>query len=105
MQRALNMLGLCARAGRVKSGLESVEQTVKAGKAYLALVDAGASDGSQKVIADACKYASIKWLILPEGALGRAIGRQGRMAVAIMDKGFADKISELMDQQRDCGGA
>ena len=105
MQRALNLLGLCARAGRLKSGIEVVEQTIKAGKAYLALVDADVSEGSRKVIDDACKYANIHWRMLPEGALGQAIGRPGRMAVVITDKGFADRISELMDQQRDCGGA
>lgn len=96
MERALGMLGLCARAGQLKSGASMCEQAIKRGGAQLLLMDAGASDRSKKDLKDACAYASVPMIELPEGALGRAIGKDGRMATCVMDKGFADRISALL---------
>ena len=97
MQRALNMIGLCARARRMKSGLDMSEQAIKRGEVALALVDDGASDGAKKTISDACIYKGVAMRILPSGTLGAAIGKPGRMAVVIMDRGFADRIAALID--------
>ena len=56
MQSALNLLGLCKRAGRLVSGISAVELALKKGEAKLVLLDAGASDNSKKNVADACAY-------------------------------------------------
>lgn len=105
LTKALSMLGLCTRAGAVKTGVDMCETQIKHGGAHLALVDEGASAGSKKAISDACAYIGVEMRELPAGAMGAAIGRPGRMACVVLDKGFAERISELLDQQRDCGGA
>lgn len=98
MQRALNLLGLCARAGRLKSGLDGCEQAVKRQGAKLCLVDEGASPLSKKAMMDACNFAGASLGVLPRGELGRAIGKPGRMAVAITDEGFASRLIQLLSQ-------
>ncbi len=96
--RALNMLGLCARSGGLVSGEAAVEQAVKRGGAKLALVDAGASARSKKAMRDACAFAGAALFEAPAGAIGQAVGRAGRMAVAVTDARFAGRIAQLCVQ-------
>lgn len=103
MQSALNLLGLCARAGRLKSGLDGCEQAVKRQGARLCLVDAGASGPSMKAMEDACRFAGARLYVLPAGALGHAIGKPGRMAAAVTDEGFATRLAQLLDGAREHG--
>ena len=92
MNRALSMLGLCARAGKLLSGEKAVVNAVRTGAAYLVLLDEAASANAEKAIADACSYYEIPLLRTEANALGDAIGKSGRMAVAVTDAGFAQSI-------------
>ena len=96
MEKALGMLGLAARAGKLKSGAAMCEQAIKRGGAELLLVDGGASDRAKKDLGDACAYAGVQMKQLPEGVLGRSIGKEGRMAVCVMDAGFAKRSEALL---------
>ena len=95
MNRALNMLGLCARAGKLISGEKACLQSIRNGGAYAVLLDASAAKNAVKSITDACTYHEVKLIIAPEDALGDAIGKPGRMVVAVTDPGFARRIIEL----------
>gem|GEM_PF-4130623 len=46
--KALSMLGLAARAGRIVSGEFTVEKEVKSGRAYLVLIAEDASENTRK---------------------------------------------------------
>ncbi len=92
----LNLLGLCARAGRLKSGLEGCEQAVKRQGAPLCLVDEGISPSSRKAMEDACRFAGAKLFTLPQGSLGHAIGKPGRMVAAVTDPGFAARLIQML---------
>ncbi len=95
MSPLANFLGLCARAGALKTGEAVCEQLAKSGGARLILVDAGASERSKKAMRDACAYAGIRLIELLPGELGQAVGKPGRMAAAVTDRGFADKLIQL----------
>jgi len=95
VNRALNMLGLCARAGKLISGEKACLQSIRSGGAYAVLLDASAAKNAVKSITDACTYHEVKLIIAPEDALGDAIGKPGRMVVAVTDQGFAKRIIEL----------
>jgi ribosomal protein L7Ae-like RNA K-turn-binding protein len=95
MNKLSNFLGLCARAGALKTGEDACERLVKSGGAWLLLIDGGASQRAQKAMRDACQYAGVPLMALEPGSLGRAIGKPGRMAAAITQKGFADKLIQL----------
>lgn len=97
MQSALNLLGLCKRAGRLQSGVPAVELALRKGEAKLVLLDRGASDNTQKSVADACAFRGVTLRVLPPGVLGAAIGRPGHMAAAVTDRGFSDKLNQLID--------
>ena len=95
MNRALNMLGLCARAGKLISGEKACLQSIRNGGAYVVLLDASAAKNAVKSITDACTYREVPLVRTPEDELGNAIGKPGRMVVAVTDPGFAKRIIEL----------
>ena len=95
-QKIRGLIGLCMRAGKIKTGTDIVEQTVKRGGAHLALVDAGMAPRGRKAIADACAYVNCPIAVVPEDMLGDAIGKPGRMAACITDAGFAEKLKTYL---------
>lgn len=97
MKRALNMLGLCMRAGRLVSGEKACIQAIRSGSACAVLLDAAAAKNAVKAVRDACAFREVPLLTVPAHALGDAIGKPGRMVVAITDPSFADRILKLAE--------
>lgn len=91
--RLFSALGLCARAGRLVTGEDSCERMIRAGKAAIVLIEAQASENTRKKFANACKYYRIPCYLVPEGA-DRAIGKEGRKSMAVMDAHFAKMIQQ-----------
>ena len=96
MQRVRGLLGICQRAGMIKTGEETVEMAIKRGGAIIALIDTSMSARGKKGIKDACEYAHLRMFELPEDLLGDAIGKPGRMAACITDANMAKKLSEYL---------
>ena len=96
MTGAMGMLGLCARAGKLVSGEEMCVKAIRKGTVQLAIIDKGASANAKKAMGDACRSADVKLLTMPEGQLGQAIGKPGRMAAAIRDAGFAERLIQYL---------
>lgn len=97
--RFYGMLGLAAKAGKVKSGEFSSEQSIKAHKARLCIIAADASDNTRKHFCDMCSYRDIPIYIAQtdKTALGHIIGRGPRTSVVIEDEGFAVSMIGLID--------
>ena len=95
--KALGLLGLCARAGKVLSGEPAAEQAVKRKNAYLVLIDEEASGNAKKALSDACACYGAPLRTLPTGCLGQAIGKPGRMAAAITDQTLAKRLIERIE--------
>lgn len=97
--RALGMLGLCARAGKLVTGEKAVTQAIRAGACHVALLDGGVAKNGEKAVSQACETCGVPLLRTEAGALGSAIGKPGRMAVAVTDAGMAKRIIELCGQE------
>lgn len=95
------ILGLCQRAGKIQLGTDMALLSVKGGKAFLALLDEGASENTAKKAADACSFYHVPLVQLPEGLLDSACGRDGRMLGAVCDAGFAAKITSICAEQQE----
>jgi len=93
------MLGLAQRAGRMQSGSDMAIQTIRAGKAKLALLDEGASGNAEKRLQDACEYYSVPMYRLPRDLLSVSCGRSGRVMAVLTDQGFADKVKQLITEE------
>ena len=97
--QVINFLGLCMRAGRIISGQEACVDLIRSGECALALMDASASDNTRKRISDACHSHNVPLYEMAEGALGHAIGKNGRMMVALKMDGMAQKLLNLLKDQ------
>lgn len=69
MNRALSMLGLCARAGKLVSGEKACLQLIRGGGAFAVLIDASAAKNAVKSITDACAHHQVTLLTAPENEL------------------------------------
>ena len=95
--RVISFLGLCMRAGRIISGQEACVDLVRQNEAALVLMDAGASDNTRKRLTDACHSHGAPLYELSDGALGQAIGKKGRMVVALKNDGMAQKLLTALE--------
>ena len=98
--QVINFLGLCMRAGRITSGQEACVDLARQEQAALVLMDAGASENTRKRIADACHSHRVPLYELSEGTLGHAIGKKGRMVVALKADGMAQKLLTLLQDEQ-----
>lgn len=95
MNRSLSMIGLCMKAGKLKSGEFSVEQSVKSGDSYLVIIAENASDNTKKKFTNMCKYRELPYHIgFTKEELGRAIGKEIRATVSVNDENFAQSIQK-----------
>ena len=96
-QKALNMLGLAKRAGKVESGEFSTERAVRFGKAKLVLVAGDASDNTKKNFSSLCAYYKVPIRIFAtKDALGHAIGQEMRASTAVTDENFARALEKML---------
>ena len=93
--RLSGLLGLCQRAGKLQSGADLALKAIRGGSCRLALLDADAAPGTVKKITDACIYYRVPLITLPADLLSSACGREGRMAAAVLDPGFAEAMKPL----------
>ncbi len=102
-ERALGLMGLAVRAGKVVFGTPMVCDAMRAGKKLHLVVEAcDTSDNTHKRIADRSAYYGIKHMRVnvKTGELAHALGKSGDLAtVAITDEGMANAIVKLLDNQ------
>lgn len=91
--KVLSVIGLVARAGRVKSGEFSTEKEVKSGNASLVIVAEDASDNTKKKFRDMCNFYDVPIEIFAtKEELGHWTGKEYRASICILDEGFAKSI-------------
>ncbi|MDQ0217037.1 YlxQ family RNA-binding protein [Peribacillus cavernae] len=94
----MSLLGLANRARKLISGEELVIKEIRSGKAKLVLLACDASSNTEKKISDKCKFFKVPVKrVENRSLLGRAIGKEERVVVAVLDEGFARKLQTLLD--------
>jgi ribosomal protein L7Ae-like RNA K-turn-binding protein len=96
-ERALSLLGLCKRAGKLAAGEAQVLEALNDHKARLILVVEDSSPHVLRKIKAACGD-QIPVLSIPatRGELGQALGWESCVAAAVQDMGFAVKLADLL---------
>lgn len=99
MDKALAMIGLSMKAGKLVSGEFSVETGLKQGDVKLVVIAEDASENTKKKFRNMTAYRNIPYVEYKDkGTLGRCIGKEYRASIGICDDGFAKSILEkLMD--------
>ena len=95
-QKALNMLGLAMRAGKLITGEELTIKEIRSERAKLVFVASDAGKNTRKKVLDKSSYYEIPVFdCFTAEELMMAIGKP-RMVIGILDKGFAGRIEELI---------
>lgn len=104
--KVYSMFGLAQRAGKLVSGDDICEMTIKTNKCCLVIVSQDASDRTKKKFKDMCSHRNIKLLEYGEKErIGDHIGKESRSVIAIKDENFARKIEELIiEKMKQSGG-
>jgi ribosomal protein L7Ae-like RNA K-turn-binding protein len=94
----MSLLGLANRARKIISGEELSVKEIRSGKAKLILLSADASVNTTKKITDKCHSYEVPYKVVEDRfLLGKAIGKEARVVVAVLDDGFAKKLVTLLD--------
>ena len=97
-RQTLSLLSLCQRAGKMKTGEDTVEKAIQKKEAKLVIIPEDASDNTKKKFTNSAVYYELPLAeIGTKEELGRAIGAEMRSIIAITEKGFAKKLKELAD--------
>lgn len=102
--KALSLVGLAMRAGKIVSGEERVILAIRKQQLRLVILSTDSSANTMKKVIDKCTYYQMPYLLAPSrDELGRAIGKEQRVVVGVTDAGFATKIIEesKKDEHRD----
>lgn len=104
--RFYSFLGLAMKARKIVSGEDTCERMIKSGKVVLLIIAADASDNTKKNFINMCLYRKVECKLYGEkNLLGRYIGKELRSVVAVLDRGFANRLSELMaEEEMNFGG-
>ena len=100
--KLFNSIGLCRRAGKCQSGEFAAERAVKAGKAKLVLLEEAASLNTRERFSSLCAGRNIPLKLVPQ--VGRAIGREGHVVMAVTDIQFANMILGAWASETEVGG-
>lgn len=98
-QAILQLLGLATRARKITTGEELVVKDIRSNKAKIVLLSTDASHNTSKKIKDKCKSYNVELHEFGDRYdLGHATGKEARVALAIIDAGFAKKLSGLLNE-------
>ena len=101
MDRVLSMLGIAAKSGNVVSGEFSTEKAVKSGNAFLVIVSDEASENTKKHFVDMTTFYEVPiYFYGDKESLGRAIGKEFRASLAIVDENLAKAVENKILQNK-----
>ena len=87
------MLGLAARGRNVVSGELQTLDAIKDGSAMLVIVAEDASENTRKLFTDKCSFYQVPIKLYgTREELGRAIGKDMRSSLAVVNAGLAKSI-------------
>lgn len=86
------------KSGNLVSGEFMTEKAVKEGRAQLVIVADDASANTKKMFTNMCTFYKVPMCCLGnKEQLGRAIGKEFRASMAILDQGFAKSVQKQLE--------
>jgi len=93
----LNIIGLAYRARKCSLGEDIIVNDIRQKRAQLVLLANDTGKQTKKKITDKCRTYNVPFRIVDDrSTLSNAIGKTQRVAIAILDAGFAAKIKSLL---------
>ena len=99
-RQTLSLLSLCQRAGKMKTGEDTVEKAIQKKEAKLVIIPEDASDNTKKKFQNMCDFYKVPiYFFEDKDTLGHAMGKEFRASLAVTDAGFAKGIRKHLDME------
>lgn len=99
MNKALGMIGLAKRAGKIQTGEFLCDKAIKSGQSHLIIIATDISPGSKKSICDACNYYNVEYVEFASSEeLGKITGSECRVVVSVNDENFKNAILSKIER-------
>ncbi len=99
MHSIKNDLGLATIAKKIVSGPQVID-VIRSKEAKLVLVASDASENTKKKLFDKAKFYQVECLeVFDTNFLSKAINKNNRVAIAIIDEGFAKMIKKKVKEE------
>ena len=96
--KVLGTLGLAMRGGNIACGEFLTEGANRSGKAKLVIVAEDASENTKKKFRNSCRYYRVPFALFgSKETLGKAVGKEFRASMAVLNPGFAASIGKNLD--------
>ncbi len=97
-KKFISLLSLAQKAGFIVTGEEQCEKAISSGKGKLIILATDASDNTKKKFRNKSIYYKVPIRILSDrDTLSKAIGKNNRPTLVIIDDRFATQLSNLID--------
>lgn len=91
MSDIVGVLGLACRARKCATG-DEVIKSIQKKRAYFVIIADDCGDNMRKKLIDKCTFYQVEYAFMQSDEINRAMGTNNRKSVAILDKGFAQKL-------------
>lgn len=95
MKDMTGILGLVARARRTTTG-ETVYTQSRARHVHLLILAENIGGNAKKKLNDKCNFYKVPCVYMDGALMNMAIGDRNRKAIAVFDRGFAEKIAACL---------
>ena len=97
-KKVSGLLSMAAKAGKVASGGFMTERALQMGQAFLVIIAEDASANTREKYINKSHYYDVPAAVCGTGEeLGRLIGKESRMTLAILDEGFAKGMIKALE--------
>lgn len=101
-QKFCGMLSIAMKAGRLEVGEARVTEATRSGRTHLVILAADASENTKKKFKNMTDFRSLPLIVAEtKESLGRIVGREFAVVIAVADKGFADGLIGLVNNFSD----
>lgn len=101
-RKAVSLIGLSMKAGKIASGEFATEKAVKQGTARLVVAAEDCSGNTRKKFENMCAYYHVPFYrFLTKEEMGKAIGREYRACLAVLDENLAGAIEKQLNEQQE----
>lgn len=95
--RALNLLGIALRGGRLEVGTTAVKEGARRGELEAAVVAGDAGENARDRVLPLLEAAGVPVAEVADGrSLGRALGRDRTVVVGVTDAGLAREVMDVL---------
>lgn len=96
-QNYLNLLGIAYRARQCSLGVAKIIDDIRKKRVKLVIIASDCGTQTYKQLTDKCNSYDVPYVVAAEkSVISHAIGQTNRVAIAILNDGFARKLKQLI---------